>query len=74
MRNKVAKRIRNITKDEPGNPDIKYIKQTFHHVYTGKDAQGNKTFAEVTDPIKLDKCRKLTYKELKNDYKTNNAR
>lgn len=71
MRHKKAKWLRNIAKTEPGTPDIKYIEQTFHHVYTGKDRQGNKTFMEVTNPIKLDKCKKLTYKELKNDYKTN---
>ena len=50
----------------------KYQEQTFHHVYTGLDKQGNKTFAEVTDPIKLtEDCVRRSYKEKKNDYKDN---
>lgn len=70
MRNKVARGLRNIAKAEI-DEGIKYLEQTFHHVYTGKDAQGNKTFAEVTDPIRLAICTRSEYKRRKNDYKTN---
>ena len=52
----------------------KYNKQTFHHRYNGLDNQGNKTFVEITDPIKLDDCERLAYKVAKNDYKNNHKR
>lgn len=73
MRKKVSKQIRKLAKSQT-DKDTEYLAQTFHHVYTGKDAQGDKTFMEVTDPINLAICARVVYKRLKNDYKANHKR
>ena len=73
MNKRKAKGLRGLAwKMGESNKYREYQEQTFHHVYTGLDRQGNKTFAEVTDPIKLtEDCVRRSYKEKKNDYKDN---
>ena len=75
MRNKRARYLRNKSTDaDKYQNEKKYLKQTYHHVSTGRDRNGDKTFAQVTDPIRLDECERLAYKRNKSDYKANYKR
>ena len=75
MRNGTAKYLRQLNKKMQDHKEYKkYLDKTYHHVQTGTDRNGDKTFAQITDPIKLDECERLSYKRRKNDYKDNNKR
>lgn len=70
MRNKIAKQLR-AKASNIDSKDTTYVDKTFHHVYNGKDRNGDKTFVEIIDSIKLGACTRLEYKRLKHDYKIN---